>query len=66
VLFRAAFNATDPSQIGTPLVLATTARLPGGEGWQSLLTWLPQERTVWSAAATWALPVTFAEKSALR
>ena len=66
VLFRAAFNTTDPAGIGTPLVLATSARLPGGDGWQSLPSWLPQERTVWTASATWALPVAFADRPSLR
>ena len=56
VLFRAAFNTTDGAKVGQPLVLVASARLPGGEGWQSLPAWLPQERTVWTAAATWALP----------
>jgi hypothetical protein len=34
-------------------VAVTSHRLPGGAGWQSLPAWLPQERTVWSASATW-------------
>lgn len=66
VLFRAGFNTTDPAGIGTPVVLATSARLPGGDGWQSLPSWLPQERTVWNATATWALPVAFADRRSLR
>jgi Peptidase family M28 len=66
VLFRAAFNTADPARVGTPLVLATSARLPGGDGWQSLPSWLPQERTVWTATATWALPVAFGNPSPLR
>ena len=57
VLFRAAFSATDQGRVGQPLILVASARLPGGAGWQSLPTWLPQERTVWSAAATWAVPL---------
>jgi len=54
-LFRAAFAITDPARIGQPLVLVTSSRLPGGEGWQSLPAWLPQEHAVWTASATWAL-----------
>ena len=34
----------------------SSSRLPGGDGWQSLPHWLPQEMTVWSAGATWILP----------
>ncbi len=66
VLFRAAFNTTERARIGRPLVLVTSDRLPGGEGWQSLPKWLPQERTAWSASATWALPAAFAPADPLR
>jgi hypothetical protein len=66
VLFRAAFNTTDAAGIGSPLVLVASSRLPGGEGWQSLPAWLPQEWTVWTATATWALPVAIAPASLLR
>jgi hypothetical protein len=66
VLFRAAFNTSDAARVGTPLVMVTSARLPGGDGWQSLPSWLPQERTVWSATATWAVPVQFAGVPPLR
>jgi hypothetical protein len=37
-------------------VAISSARLPGGSGWQSLPEWLPQEVAVWSANATWVLP----------
>ena len=56
IQFRAGFAFSDPARIGRPLVLVTSARLPGGDGWQSLPAWLPQERAVWTATATWALP----------
>ena len=55
ILFRAAFATTDAARIGQPMVLVTSSRLPGGEGWQSLPSWLPQEHAVWTATATWAL-----------
>ena len=55
ILFRAAFATTDAARIGEPMVLVTSSRLPGGEGWQSLPSWLPQEHAVWTATATWAL-----------
>ena len=55
ILFRAAFATSDPARIGQPLVLVTSSRLPGGDGWQSLPPWLPQEHAVWTATATWAL-----------
>jgi hypothetical protein len=37
-------------------VAVTSARFPGGSGWQSLPAWLPQDAAVWSANATWVLP----------
>jgi hypothetical protein len=57
VLFRAAFGTNDPAQVGRPLLLVSSSRIPGGAGWQSLPSWLPQERAVWRATATWAVPV---------
>jgi hypothetical protein len=61
VLFRASFPTQEPREVGTPRVFVSSSRLPGGEGWQSLPTWLPQERTVWSAGATWLLPIALPE-----
>jgi hypothetical protein len=63
VLFRASFGTREPERVGTPRVLVSSPRLPGGEGWQSLPAWLPQERTVWSTSATWLLPVSLGEPS---
>ncbi len=37
-------------------VAISSARLPGGSGWQSLPDWLPQDAAVWSANATWVIP----------
>ena len=53
--WEARFRATTPGQLrGTRLVI-TSNRLPGGSGWQSLPAWLPQERAVWSATASWVV-----------
>ena len=66
VLFRAAFGTSEPSRVGTLLILVSSSRLPGGTGWQSLPRWLPQDRAVWSAAAAWAVPVQVAGAIPLR
>ena len=40
----------------TSRIAVTSARFPGGTGWQGLPAWLPQDTAVWSANATWVLP----------
>jgi hypothetical protein len=45
-----------PSALEGVRVAVTSARLPGGAGWQSLPGWLPQDTAVWSANGTWVLP----------
>lgn len=54
VRFRASFARLDASLRDARLTV-TSARLPGGDGWQGLPGWIPQERTVWSARATWVV-----------
>jgi hypothetical protein len=66
VLFRAAFNTVDAARVGQPIVMVVSSRLPGGDGWQSLPAWLPQQRAAWTATASWALPVAFAPSTPLR
>lgn len=56
VAFRASFAGVPPERLRDTRVAVTSARLPGGTGWQRLPDWLPQERTVWTARATWVLP----------
>ena len=55
VVWRASFALADAAALTDTRVLVTTGRIPGGEGWQQLPAWLPQDRTVWSASATWIL-----------
>jgi hypothetical protein len=66
VQFRAGFNSNDVARLSTPLVLVTSSRLPGGSGWQSLPSWLPQEHAVWTASATWAVTPPVARPEPLR
>ena len=56
VAFRASFSGPTADQLRLTRVAVTSPRLPGGEGWQGLPAWLPQERTVWTARATWVMP----------
>jgi hypothetical protein len=55
VVWRASFAVRDAAALEHTRVLVTTRRMPGGEGWQQLPAWLPQDRTVWTASATWIL-----------
>ena len=57
VVWRASFSARDSAAVSATRVVVVTGRLPGGEGWQQLPRWLPQDRTVWSASAIWVLPL---------
>ena len=47
---------TPPSSLNDVSVAVTSARFPGGTGWQGLPAWLPQDSAVWSSNATWVLP----------
>ena len=55
IAFRASFTGVSADVLRQTRVTATSARVPGGAGWQGLPPWLPQERAVWSARATWVL-----------
>jgi hypothetical protein len=56
VAFEASFRDIDPGRLQQARVLVTSWRFPGGAGWQKLPPWLPQDRTVWSGSAAWAIP----------
>jgi hypothetical protein len=56
VAFRASFTGVTAERLRETRVAVTSPRLPGGEGWQRLPRWMPQERLVWTARATWVLP----------
>jgi hypothetical protein len=55
VSWRASFAAVDANRVADVLVAVTESGFPGGTGWQRLPPWLPQERAVWTAAATWVV-----------
>ena len=56
VVFEASFRDAPPERLRETRVAVTMHGFPGGAGWQRLPAWLPQDRTVWSATATWAIP----------
>ncbi len=56
VTFEASFRDASPERLRDTRVAVTMHGFPGGSGWQRLPAWLPQDRTVWSATATWAVP----------
>jgi hypothetical protein len=58
IAFRGTFRASDADLLATARVAFRTSRLPGGAGWQTLAPWLPQDRTVWEASATYLVPLT--------
>ena len=55
IAWEASFATVAPAQLAGVRVAVTSSRIPGGSGWQQLPAWLPQERTVWTAWATWVL-----------
>lgn len=54
--FHASFTGATVERLHETRVAVTSARLPGGDGWQGLPAWLPQDRMVWTARASWVLP----------
>jgi hypothetical protein len=56
IAFRASFSGVTAERLRQTQVTVTSARIPGGSGWQQLPWWLPQDRAVWTARATWLLP----------
>jgi hypothetical protein len=56
--WEASFRGVAPEALRQTMVGIGSARLPGGDGWQSLPAWLPQDTVVWSASAAWVVPAT--------
>jgi hypothetical protein len=56
IAWEASFHKGAEQALPNIRLALSSSRLPGGDGWQSLPHWLPQETTVWSAGATWILP----------
>lgn len=58
VAWRATLDGDDSPRLRDMRVIVTDSRFPGGTGWQRLPPWVPQDRAVWTASATWVLPAT--------
>ena len=58
VTFRASFKAGLESRLPGARAAVVSPRFPGGGGWQSLPSWLPQQNTVWDADVAWVLAAT--------
>lgn len=56
IAWRASFSKVDAGRLRDIRVVVTDSGFPGGAGWQRLPDWLPQERAVWTATATWVVP----------
>lgn len=56
VAWRARFASADATRLRGAHVVVTDFGFPEGTGWQRLPAWLPQDRAVWTATATWVLP----------
>ena len=56
VTWHASFKPGFESKLPGTAAILLSHRYPGGDGWQSLPAWLPQEHTVWRMDAFWVLP----------
>lgn len=68
VTLRAAFRTGVESKLPSTLAIVSSSRFPGGNGWQSLPSWLPQEHVVWDLDVAWIIapPTTIAPVPPLR
>jgi hypothetical protein len=55
ITWRASFARGKEALLPATRAKLMSSRYPGGEGWQSLPPWLPQERAVWNMTVTWIL-----------
>lgn len=62
VTWQASFKPGVESTLLSTLALVISSRFPGGNGWQSLPAWLPQDHAVWRLDVIWAVapPATIA------
>jgi hypothetical protein len=57
VVFDASFRGAVAEGLRETRVKISSARFPGGGGWQGLPSWMPEETAVWSGEAVWIVPV---------
>ena len=63
IAWRATFRSAEANRLRDIRIVVTDSGFPDGGGWQRLPGWLPQDRAVWTASATWVIPA--AEVAAL-
>jgi hypothetical protein len=56
ILWRATFGGRDSARLREIRIAVTDFGFADAPGWQRLPAWLPQERAVWTANATWIVP----------
>jgi Peptidase family M28 len=55
ILWRAGFGAAASGRLQDIRLVVTDSGFPDGSGWQRLPGWIPQDRAVWTASATWVI-----------
>jgi hypothetical protein len=55
VTWTASFKSGVEASLPETRAIVISSRVPGGSGWQSLPSWLPQQNAVWHADVMWAL-----------
>lgn len=55
--WQASFTSGLESRLASTQAVVLSPRFPGGSGWQSLPSWLPQEHAVWHLDVLWVLKV---------
>jgi hypothetical protein len=55
ILWRAGFGPAAAGRLQDIRVVVTDSGFPDGSGWQRLPAWIPQDRAVWTASATWVI-----------
>jgi hypothetical protein len=53
ITWRASFPRGKEALLPATRAKITSSRYPGGDGWQSLPPWLPQDQAVWNMTVTW-------------
>jgi len=55
VTWTASFKRGAEAALPSATAILLSPRMPGGSGWQSLPSWLPQEHAVWHVETMWVL-----------
>jgi hypothetical protein len=55
VTWTAAFKGDVGDVLPSAAAIVISSRVPGGSGWQSLPSWIPQQNAVWDAQVMWVV-----------